>query len=310
MQRLIVIAIAIALVFVAGTAQAEKLETSLDVGVGYRTDKVDWNLSGNLPVSGGFVNPLLEDELKDLVSIYSKANIRMSYKKFHVRGSLGYGRLVDGRLHETDWAVSGRQSEFARAIAAIDGYVFDTSIGFGYHLVSGEFTAIPLIGYSWHLQYFEISDVTSTLCVAPECTIGTGPVPFSNLTIEPRWQGPWVGLDISLQPSDEARLFATVEYHFGDYKSDATWALQNLGFDQIADAEGFVIGAGFTYTIKDSLDIGIESQYSQWKSDAGTHGFVGNFIILNEANWESLYVMLNITHRFYQLNDNKRLSSL
>jgi hypothetical protein len=58
-------------------------------------------------------------------------------------------------------------------------------------------------------------------------------------------------------------------------------------------------------------DIGLESQYTQWTSDVGQHGFVHTgFLVLNEAKWESLYFMLNITHRFYQLNQGKRLSTL
>jgi hypothetical protein len=315
MQRLIAIVISIALVFVAGIAQAEELETSLDIGVGYRMDEVDWNISGILNATFGFVDPISELEWKDLTTIYSKASIRMSYKKFYVRGSLGYGRIIDSDVRDSDYAVSGRQSEFSRAIANTDGYVFDSSISLGYQLASGEFTAIPLIGYSWHLQYLEINAGTQVLCdtaVDPTCT--TGSIAGLNSTYEPRWQGPWVGLDISLQPSDEARLFLTAEYHFGDYRANAYWNLRNLRFEHIADAEGFVIAAGFTYTVKDSWDIGLESQYSRWEADAGidvelTSGVPG-MALLNEVNWESIYVMLNVTHRFYDLNNNTRLSSL
>jgi uncharacterized protein with beta-barrel porin domain len=206
MHRLIFILLTIALVFMAGTAGAEELETSLDFGVGYRMDKVNWSIS------------FTENDWKDMDTIYSKAGVRISYKKFYAKGALGYGRIVGGGVRESDYSDLAHQSEIARRTADTDGYVFDASMGIGYQLGSGEASIIPLIGYSWNYMYLETEDAT--------------PSDFL-ITYEPRWQGPWLGLDFNLNASDEARLYASAEYHFGNYRAQAHWPSMNLGYDQI-----------------------------------------------------------------------------
>jgi len=305
MRRWKVIAVVISLVFMVGTAGAEEVKTNFDFGVGYRTDDLDWN------VGDEFVNPYSELEWSDLDIIYSKASIRMSSKKVYARGSLGYGRIIDGDTRDSDWALSGRQDEFSRSRANTDGYVFDASMGIGYQLGSGKFTAIPLIGYSWHLQYLNDKDLVQTLCdtvIYPGCILG--PIPGYNSTYEPRWQGPWVGVDLNFQPSEKARFFATLEYHFGDYVANAYWNLRDMGFEQIADAEGFVISGGLAYNVKDSWDIGLQADYTKWEADAGTDTVFfsdGSSYdsFLNEVNWQSFSVMLNTTYRFHQLTRGK-----
>jgi hypothetical protein len=297
--------IAITLVFLAGTAGAGELETSLDVGMGYRTDKLDSSASGFVRLVNGTITSTPEYvgvNFEDLTTIYSKASVRMSYKNFRVRGSLGYGRTIDGNYRYSTYSDPAHQSETRSRTADADGYVFDASIGLGYQLTSGEVSVTPLIGYSWNLQHLQTNGGIFN---------GTMAVPNFIVTNELRWQGPWLGLDFNFQPSDEARLYLTAEYHFGDYKALTTWHAEWRGYDQIADAEGFVLSAGFTYTIKDSWDIGLDSQYAQWTTDGGVHGLRHfEYDTLNEANWKSLYVMLNVTHRFYELNADKKLSRL
>ncbi len=272
MHRLILMMLTIVLVFMAGAAGAEEAKVDLDLGAGYRIDKVKWNIS------------YTEDDWDDMDIVYTKARVRISYKRFYARGSLGYGRIIGGNVRESYYSDLAHQSEVFRITADTDGYVFDASIGIGPKLGSDKAPIIPLIGYSWNYMYLETEDATPSNFI---------------ITLEPRWQGPWIGLDFILQPSDRARLFASAEYHFGDYRAQAHWPSMGLGYDQIADAEGFVLAAGLSIKVKDSWDIGLESQYTQWTSDVGQHGFAhAGFDVLNEAKWESLYGLFNITHRF------------
>lgn len=310
MRRWKVIAVVISLVFMVGTAGAEEVKTSFDFGVGYRTDDLDWN------VGDEFVNPYSELEWSDLDIIYSKASIRMSYKKFHAKGSFGYGRIIDGDNLDSDWETSGRQDVSLISTADALGNVYDTSIGIGYELVAGKLTAIPLIGYSWHLQNLNHRNGVQTFCdtdVFPSCTLG--PFPGLNSTYEARWQGPWVGVELNVQSSDNLKFFASLEYHFGDYAANANWNLRPsfahpLSFEQSADAEGFVISGGLAYTVKDSWDIGLQVDYTRWEADTGTDTvffYDGSYYdsFLNEVNWQSFSVMLNTTYRFHQLTRGK-----
>lgn len=300
MRRVILLVCTIALVFMAGTAGAEDIKIDLDIGVGYRTDKLDWDVTG---LTNGVINGIYGvTKWDDLTTIYSKATVRISKNKFHAKGSLGYGRTIDGNYRESYYSDSAHQSEIYNRTADIDGYVLDASIGLGYQLGSDKAPITPFVGYSWNLQYFQTNGGLVN---------GTVPIPNFVISNEFHWRGPWVGVDLSLQPSDKARLYASAEYHFGNYRLQTIWNYTWSGYDQIADAQGYVLTAGLSFKVKDSWDIGLEAQYTRWTTDIGNHGYsYAGYDNLNGANWESYYGTFNVTHRFYGLNQDKRLNAL
>jgi hypothetical protein len=292
-------------VFLVGTARAEEVKTSVDFGMGYRTDEVDWT------ISTPSINPLSELEWSSLDIIFAKSTVRMSYKKFYARSTVDYGRIFGGDNRDSDWALSGRQAEFSRSNNNGDtGSVFDASIGVGYEIPLGKFTLIPLVGYSWHTQHLEMTNGVQTIAT-PGLTLPLGPFDGLHSTYNTLWHGPWVGVDLHIQPSDTLRFFTTFEYHHGDYEGEGYWNLRNagegMGFKHLADAKGIVIAGGFAHAIKDTTDIGLRLEYTDWESEEGAYTIhnVPGTNTFNEANWKSFSVMFNAQYRFYELNQGK-----
>lgn len=306
-----IVVLVLLLGLMVGTAGAEGFKSSFDFGVGYRTDNLDWN------IAVASIDPLSELEWSNLDILYSKASIRMSYKKFYARGSLGYGWILEGDNRDSDWAVSGRQAEFSRSNnKSNSGHVFDASMGIGYQFKAAKWSITPLIGYSWHLQYLRTTNGMQTIAT-PGVTPPLGPFDGLDSWYNPDWQGPWVGVDLTIQPSDKMRFFTTFEYHLlADYKAKANWNLRPdlahpTSFVHFANADGFVMSGGFAYAVKDNWDIGFELQYTDWETEPGIHRiFLADGLhyadaILNEVNWKSLSVMLNATYRFHQIKHKR-----
>lgn len=287
-------------------ASAE-METSFILKNGYRVDDLDFNIAGD--ITGNNPNILSELTWSDLKIYQVKADAAILLdERYYLRGSIGYGWILDGENQDSDYLGDNRTLEFSRSNASADnGNVMDVSAGVGYQFKpgSGRLKVTPLVGYSSHEQNLTMTDGVQTINV-----LGSFIGPFSglNATYDTEWKGLWAGVDLSIEASKSLTLFGSFEYHRADYKAEANWNLRDdlahpKSFEHSANGKGVLVSAGGIFTINDHWRINANVDYQDWSTDAGVDlvfSADGTTAAtrLNEVNWSSFATMLGIMYRF------------
>jgi hypothetical protein len=292
-----------------------KIEAEIGLSAGYREDEFDWNIAGNS--SGNNPNILSELTWEDLqifqVGVHAKTVIG---RAFYLRGKFDYGWIFDGDNQDSDFAGDDRTLEWSRSNNnADDDDVLDASLGIGYQfrLAKDKCRVTPLVGYSYHEQNLRLTDGVQTVSEPGLAPPGVTPPPlgpFGGLDskYEAEWKGPWVGLDVSVRPTEKLTMMATFEYHWADYEAKAKWNLrtdlnQPKSFTHDADGEGVVASLGLAYAVVKKCSLNLTFNYQDWSTDPGTDKtfFADGTTAktrLNEVNWESYAVMLGVSYRF------------
>lgn len=274
---------------------------ALDVGIGYRTDDINWNIAGNL--AGESPNVLSELTWDDLQILQIETAVKASIRRVYVRGLFDYGWILAGDNQDSDYFGDNRTLEFSRSNNdAGDGQVFDASIGIGYTVIDKKFKLTPLAGYSYHNQKLYATEGFQT--IPP-----LGPFPGLKSTYKSEWYGPWLGVDVSHQFSKKFSMSGTFEYHWADYEGEGNWNLRTdlahpVSFKHDADGDGIVAAVNAVYTPKGIWPITVEVKYQDWSTDPGIDTvFAASGATaqtrLNEVNWESLSIMIKASYYFY-----------
>ena len=295
-------------------------EADLSLSAGYRVDKLDWNIAGNIYGQ----NPNILSELKwdDLEIYQTKAkgqlvlgSPRFTYFDALFRGAVSYGWIDDGENQDSDFKGDNRTLEYSRSYSSTEGdNVFDIDVGVGprFTIGSGILKITPLGGYSYHKQNLNMTNgvqVVSRFDLDPHLA-APGPITGLDSTYEAKWHGPWVGVDLEVAPCRNLIVKGSFEYHWADYEAEANWNLRTdlanpVSFEHDADGDGIVVAAAVTYDFWQHWAVEISGDYQDWQTDPGlsrtyvvspTPG-VG-ITRLNEVNWQSYSLMLGITYRF------------
>lgn len=309
--------LAMACVVLAGApAQAESIEAlSLKFEGGYRVDDLDWNIAGT--PAGTDPNVLSELTWEDLeiYQLRASGKLRVGRPDFpyfttYLRGSLGYGWIVDGEVQDSDYAGDDRTLEFSRSVSDNDDDdVWDLSVGLGFRFPLWEerLAFSPVVGYSYHEQNLNMTDGVQVL--DPLDLFGLGPFPGLDSTYETMWRGPWAGVDFEFMPVERLSLTGSFEYHWPDYEAEADWNLRSdlahpKSFEHEADGEGIVLSVDAVFDLDERWSLNLSGDYQDWETDSGddrtffADGSVG-VTRLNEVNWESYAVMLGVIYNFF-----------
>ncbi len=156
----------------------EATDSSLEIGVGYRQDRLEWKTDSEFGSSyGGYYNnnnpARLESKLKwhdlQIWQIEGKGKY-VTCDNIYLRASGDYGWITSGKNKDSDYIErSGQGSgsygyngygnsgsfEIAKSKSNAHGHVYDAKIAVGYQfkLCDDSFGITPLIGYSWHGQH-------------------------------------------------------------------------------------------------------------------------------------------------------------
>ncbi|MBC2710186.1 MAG: hypothetical protein HGJ94_04040 [Desulfosarcina sp.] len=206
---------------------------SFDLSAGYRTDKLNWHIAGNL--QGSDPNVLSELTWSDLKIYQLKlANRTVIKNRIYVRGHLDYGTVVSGNNQDSDYNGDSRTQEFSRSLNGVDGNnVWDGSIGIGPRFSFFESTIVvcPMLGYAVSEQDLNIVDGYQDF-TAPPATTPIGPITGLDSRYQTRWKGPWLGVDLLFSipctdgPFTKIGVMFTGEYHWVDYDAEANWNLR------------------------------------------------------------------------------------
>ena len=309
-----------------GTIRPQRWQWSL--AAGYRKDDLQWNFGGNLPdnpqfnlllpglpaaLAGTFVNILSELTWTDLEIFQLEFELQRSFSNnVRLKGSLGYGIIIDGDNQDSDYAGDNRTLEFSRSNnSADDGDVWDLSVAVGYdvNFSAKRFVITPLFGLSYHAQNVNMSKGVQTVANFG-FPVPLGPFDGLDSTYDADWYGPWTGVDASftLKGKDGVapahRFWAGFEWHFyAEFEAKAYWNLRDDRFEHDTDGSGWVVSGGYNWFINPRWSLDLKGKYQEWETDPGTHQwfFSGGstaVLPLNEVLWDSYSVTFGVTCRW------------
>lgn len=167
----------------------EATDSSLEVGVGYRRDKVEWKTSSHLyggysDYTGctdyytGFDGTPGSDYDECCDAFPCRAGSHLKWKNLNIwqieavgkyvtcdniylRFNADYGWITSGKNSDRDYfGFSGDNCDdypFASSHSKVKGHVYDVRLAAGYQfkLCDDTFSITPLVGYSWHGQHLK-----------------------------------------------------------------------------------------------------------------------------------------------------------
>jgi hypothetical protein len=289
-------------------------ESAVFLTAGYRTDKLNWHIAGNLQGT----HPNIQSELtwSDLKIFQIKiANRTVIKDHLYLRGYLDYGKIISGENRDSDYNGDDRTIEFSRSLNRSDGnHVLDGSVGIGprFSFSGSTLTLCPLIGYALSEQDLNMVDGNQALTWPGGPPLG--PIAGLNSRYEAYWKGPWIGVDLLLSapfengPFKKIDVIVTGEYHWVDYDADANWNLRSdfahpVSFSHEADGNGIVASVDLFFEINRHLGWQVGMDVTEMTTDAGvdrTYFSDGRTsdTRLNEVRWRSFTVETGISYQF------------
>jgi len=282
---------------------------AINLGYGYRQDEFDWNIAGT--TEGTDPNILSELTWEDLVIHQVSLGARtLTIKGFFLRGTFDYGWIVDGENQDSDYSEDDRQDAFSRSNNQSDkGNTLDFSVGAGYAITFGTdyFSLAPVAGYSYHRQELTMTDGCQTL---PD----SGPFPGLDSTYKATWQGPWIGVELSVALKKINRylhameLCLGAEHHWATYEATADWNLRTdfmhpKSFEHDTNGHGDKFIVGLKNRLSEHTTVGIFYEQQQWTTQRGVDRV---FLLsgqevetrLNEVNWRSNAMRIEMSIAF------------
>ena len=310
MKRCLLPVLLILMLLPVSDARAKSLKSDLELSAGYRIDRLNWSIAGDL--TGANPSVLSEYTWRDLETFQAGADFKaLIHNTFYVRASVSYGWILGGSVQDSDFAGDGRTMEFSRSNnSAKGGNTLDGAVGFGYKFGRGRIRWIPLLGYAYRGQNLTLTDGYQTISVpVPGLTPPpVGPIEGLNSSYDAQWRGPWIGMDLFVEVQQKLTLFATFQYHWARYEATADLNLRPdlahpKSFEHPADGAGFLLGAGAEYAFKGPWVATLKAGYEKWSTDPGTDTlyYAGGPVAqtrLNQVNWRSFALMLGLTYRF------------
>lgn len=291
-----------------GTVLADEPKIVSGLEAGYRIDDFSWNIAGD--IYGQNPNILSELSWNDLEIFELKAHTRIVLdQNAFFQGWLGYGIITSGKNQDSDYSGDNRTQEYSRSNNSTNGdNVGDVSLAIGFDATpaAGRFRVAPLVGYSYNWQNLRITDGYQTVNTRPPYY--TGPFSGLNSTYKTEWKGPWFGVILEGDINPKWTILGNFEYHLTSYIGKGNWNLRDdlahpVSFLHSADGDGYRCSVGTAYSPKDRWQISLNYYYSSWSTGSGTDQVFtadGPIVItrLNEANWHSKTITVNIVREF------------
>lgn len=295
------------LVFCAAAGRADDTAPRLWLEAGRRVDQLRFNIAGD--ASGANPNILSELTWSDItVDQLGWGGQFFTGDKFFFRLEGAWGRIVDGRNQDSDYAGDNRTLEFSRSNnQAGHGRTVDASLAVGWRWQSATKRAAlsPLAGYAYDEQELHMTDGVQTVNLV---TSFLGPFDGLNSRYETRWRGPWLGLEGSALLNDFLRVAGGVDVHWPSYHAAADWNLRDdfqhpKSFEHEAGGRGRGFKIGLQFLLSRRLSLALNYQQRNWRASGGTDrvffsdGTVGG-TKLNEVEWKSRATSLALTFHF------------
>lgn len=307
----------------------EATDSSLEIGVGYRQDKIEWRTHTDFDDSYGCNCDLgfplgVRSRVKWRDLRICQIEARGDYvtcDNIYLRANGDYGWITSGKNKDCDFvnfrnhddSCDDSSVEFSHSRSKARGHVYDAKIALGYQfkMCDDSFAIAPLFGYSWHGQHVEDRHLKHESYFCSESYSGHR----RNSKYHTRWNGWFVGFDFDYRfgCGCEANweLFGDYEFHFAEYHAKANWLLrQDLcdGFRHRAkNAYGHVFDIGIRYDFCECWTLALKGEFQWWWADRGhdrakiAEASCGNVhrdcfiqVPLRKIKWQSAAVMVDV----------------
>lgn len=264
-----------------------QLETYYEIGIGYRQDFLKWKVD-----SSPLLNISTEEEWKNVHSSQVTGRVEaLACDHFYICGDIDYGRVLTGRktLDEIDLNATADSEGWLRG--RTKGHVWDASGGVGYqfHLCSNRLLLTPLVGYSYHEQRFNDSELEDTVNLVNLFEDVESVNKF-------RWNGPWFGARMIYSWNCNWRVYGEYQYHIGRYRGHVNDNLISDSFEeqQKARVQGHDLSLGISYSLCKFLLIGLKGNYKNWYGSHGKSLIGTDRGSLRNLSWDSGSIALNL----------------
>ncbi len=289
--------------------------SGVDVGFGYRSDQLDWNISGDINGENPTILSELSWEDLEIFQIQATGWLEIGELPFLKRNSLilaniAFGKILGGDVQDSDYAADGRTFEWSRSVNDADkGLTVDLSGAVGpiFELSLIEGLAItPLIGYGFNMQDLSMTDGEQVISGSGAPDIGFLPGLDSSYTAY--WYGPWLGVNIDYQANQKIKITVGAEYHWVEYFAQADWNLRSnfahpVSFEQETTGTGIIWNIKGLYSLNKNWSWLLDGKIQNWETESGTDrtyfadGTVG-LSRLNQVNWSSYSLTTGVQYCF------------
>lgn len=301
--------------------------SGIDMGVGYRSDQLDWDISGD--TSGGNPNILSELSWEDIKIFQLQATGWLEFGELPYLNrnalflaNISFGKILGGDVQDSDYAVDGRNFEWSRSVSDADkGLTVDLSgaVGpiFELQMLKG-FSITPLIGYGFNMQDLSMTNGEQTISnpffrwwffgPGAEMPPPTGSIPRLDSNYTTYWYGPWLGVNVDYQASHKIEMTIGAEYHWVEYFAQADWNLRSdfahpVSFEHETTGTGIVWNIKGRYLLNEKWSWLFSGNLQYWQTETGTDrtyfadGDIG-LSRLNQVSWDSYALTTGIQYRF------------
>ncbi len=274
---------------------------SLSLRTFYRSEDLKWHFAA----AGVNVRSELSWDDVESTGLEAAAQIPLP-GSLELRGQIGYGRIFDGEIQDSDYNGSNRTLEFSRSISQTDrGSVWDASLGLGWKRALGlRFAITPFVGVSYHQQNYNIRDGLQVVALLPS---SLGPIAGLDSDYEGEWYGFFFGAEVRHRWSERLDLRASFTSHAFEYRADAFFNLRtDLGdpsFSHKTTAEGTTLEGEAIFQLDPRWTLELTLSARTWESDSGRTTFrfasgARDFPRFNDLDLEATRVSLGLVYSF------------
>ncbi|MEA3362920.1 MAG: hypothetical protein U9Q61_06580 [Thermodesulfobacteriota bacterium] len=301
--------------------------SGVDIGLGYRSDQLDWNISGDINGENPDILSELSWEDLEVFQVQATGWLELGELPFLKRNSLIYaniafGKILGGDVQDSDYAGDGRTFEWSRSVNDSDkGLTIDLAgaVGpiFELNLLEG-LSITPLIGYGFNMQDFSMTNGRQTLSNRTirkdyfgsdaEMPPPLGPIEDLDSNYTAYWYGPWFGVNVDYQANQKIKITVGAEYHWVEYFAQADWNLRSdfahpVSFEQETTGTGFVWNIKGQYSLNKNWSWLFDGKIQTWEAESGTDRIyfsdgTAGMSRLNQVNWSSYALMTGVQYQF------------
>lgn len=226
MKKLLSAFYALALTTTAAHIGTVEADTSVEFGIGYRSDDINWKVDAPFDIAERTFSHL---NFRDIEIFAIEGKIKgVCGECVYYRLDGQYGWVLDGRVRESDQFSVGSPSPGEVTIVDVAthndikrDYVADFTVAFGYPLETcccPNLQFVPTIGFAYDTQRLGAKNrqrVSDELTTSQIDAIGLDPGERSHHNYRATWWGPFIGLDLAFSCQSCWNLYSEFEYHFG-----------------------------------------------------------------------------------------------
>lgn len=248
---------------------------------GYRHDNLKWSFAGFQDSPQKFWSMRFSDlQLWQIGGAYSYTTCN----NYYIRFSGDYGRILSGNSRTRGFSDDQDDDEFSSIKGKSNrGRVYDIEGCVGYTFTSNgrRFIGTPVIGWAWQYQCLRMHDATQVvnepgiLFDDDEGSGRLGEIHGLSVRYDPRWFGPFAGLDWMVIVEPCFLVYGRAEWHFSEqYRANGSWDLSNrelLNFSHHSHGHGLFLTLGGNYRLGNGWFIGVEGEYRNFQAGKGRH---------------------------------------